>query len=254
MRSPALFSCLPLARPLLALARPLLVALIAIHFSAVAWSQRPNPRAVRQMQQRIQQQLKEAAENQPELAADPQVLALQKEFIAKTEKLASEFERKKQFAQAREAYESLVRLIPKYQPAEAGLKRVLNSQSLQDKKITDVKATGEWQDSGAVLREGMPVHIEVKGSWKVVYETGPKGIEIPQEKRINDGRIKLGSLIGVVVNSPSELKEARPFLVEDGDDFIAKKSGRLFLRMYDVDPTDNEGKLYVLIQSTFNSR
>jgi hypothetical protein len=58
-------------------------------------------------------------------------------------------------------------------------------------------------------------------------------------------------LIGVVVNSPAELKEAKPFLIENGKNFNASKTGRLFLRMFDVDPTDNEGKMYVLVQSTF---
>ena len=101
------------------------------------------------------------------------------------------------------------------------------------------------------LQAGMPVHTEVKGSWKVVYETGPEGIEIPKEFQQRDGRIKLGSLIGVVVNSPTELKDARPFLVENGKNFTANKTGRLFLRMFDVDHTDNEGKMLVLIQSTF---
>ena len=33
--------------------------------------------------------------------------------------------------------------------------------------------------------------------------------------------------------------------------FTANKTGRLFLRMFDVDHTDNEGKMLVLIQSTF---
>jgi hypothetical protein len=97
----------------------------------------------------------------------------------------------------------------------------------------------------------MPVHVEVKGTWNVVYETGPEGIEIPEEFRPRDHRIKLGTLIGVIANSPAELAEERPFVLENGKDFVAKKTGRLYLRMFDVDPSDNNGKLYVLIQSTF---
>ncbi len=194
---------------------------------------------------------KAVAEKQPQLPSDPQLLSLHKEFVVKAEKLATEYERRKQYAQAREVYESLVRLVPNYGSAEAGLKRALNSQSRDAKKIAEVQANGQWQYSGAMLRQGMPVHIETKGTWKVVYETGPKGIEIPNDFKLRDNRIKLGSLIAVVVSSSAELADAKPFAVRDGDDFIAKKSGRLYLRMYDVDPTDNEGKLYVLIQSTF---
>ena len=234
------------------LCQRLLILICAVSLAGVCFAQRPGTvRDVRQLQQRMQQQAKQAADNQPKMPADPQLLGLHKEFIAKAEKLAVEYERKKQYAQAREVYESLVRLVPNYSSAEAGLKRVLNSQSLQDRKVKEVLANQQWQDSGVTLREGMPVHVEVKGTWRVVYETGPKGIEIPNEMKPQDGRIKLGSLIAVIVGSPNELADAKPFLVNNGDDFIAKKSGRLYLRMFDVDPTDNEGSMYVMIQSTF---
>jgi hypothetical protein len=188
---------------------------------------------------------------QPSLPADPQLLGLHKEFVLKAEKLALEYERKKQLEKAREVYESMVRLVPNYATAEAGIQRILGSQRMQDRKLVTVEANQHWQDSGVNLQSGMPVHTEVKGRWKVVYETGSKGIEIPKAFQQRDSRIKLGSLIGVVVNSPAELKEAKPFLIENGKNFNASKTGRLFLRMFDVDPTDNEGKMYVLVQSTF---
>ena len=187
----------------------------------------------------------------PKLPEDPQLLSLHKEFVVKAEKLAVEYERKKQFDKAREVYESMVRLVLNFAAAEAGLERILGNQRSQDRKLVTVEADQMWQDSGINLQVGMPVHTEVKGIWKVVYETGPKGIEIPKEFQQRDSRIKLGSLIGVIVNSPTELKAAKPFLVEHGKNFTANKTGRLFLRMYDVDHTDNEGKVLVLIQSTF---
>ena len=214
-------------------------------------AQRRDFRKLQQAQQRMQEQMRSAAENQPKLPDDPQLLGLHKEFIAKAERLAMEYERKKQFDKAREVYESLVRLVPKYATAEEGLGRVLANQRMSDRRLTDVEANQQWQDSGVMLQQGMPVRIEVKGTWKVVYETGPKGIEIPEEFRQRDNRIKLGTLIGFVANTSAELAEARPFVVDNGMEFNAKKTGRLYLRMFDVDPTDNEGKLYVLIQSTF---
>lgn len=93
----------------------------------------------------------------------------------------------------------------------------------QDRKLTDVLATQGWQDSGVTLREGMPVQIEVKGSWKVVFETGPEGLELPNELRPKDNRIKLGTLIGVIANTPVELNEGQPFVVTSGMSFNAKK-------------------------------
>jgi hypothetical protein len=213
---------------------------------------RRGTRQQQQMQQKMQQEMRAIANSQPQLPSDPQLLNLHKEFISKAEKMAAEFERKRQFDKAREVYESLVRLVPKYSRAEEGLSRVLGNQTMQDKQVTSVEANQAWQDSGATLREGMPVRVEVKGTWKVVLETGPAGIEIPDKMRPRDNRIKLGTLIAVIANSPSELNEERPFVIQDGKEFVAKKTGRLFLRMFDVDPTDNQGKLYVLINSTFH--
>ena len=229
---------------------PALGLLLLIHFgmSSIAVGQRTDPR---QNQKRLQEQMRAAAENQPQLPSDPVLLNLHKEFIAKAEKLAVEYERKKDFDKAREVYESLVRLVPKYGAAEAGLNRILANQRAQDRKLANIFANKAWQDSGVTLREVMPVQIEVKGTWKVGFETGPAGLEIPNELRPKDNRIKLGTLIGVIANSPAELTEGQPFVVSGGMSFNAKKTGRLYLRMFDINPLDNEVSLYVLIQSTF---
>ncbi|WP_372718661.1 hypothetical protein [Novipirellula sp.] len=211
-------------------------------------------RAMKQQQEfqkRLQQQRKEAAENSPTLPTDPQLMGLHKEFITKAEKLAADYEKKKQTAEARQVYEAIVRLVPKYQPAEEGLSRMIAAQSVQDRKLTEVVANRGWQDSGVTLVQGMPVHMEVKGSWKVVVETDAKGVEIPNEIKPKSNDIKLGTLIGVIATSPSELDTEKPFVVAKQLDFINKKTGRLFLKMFDIDPTDNEGKIHVLIQSTF---
>jgi hypothetical protein len=210
-------------------------------------------REAARQQQQVQQKLREIATNEPDLPTDPQLLGLHKEFILKAEKLALEFERKKQLDKAREVYESLVRLVPKYANAEEGLARVLGSQKMQDRKLTEVRANDVWQDTGITLQEGMPVQAVINGTWKVVFETNSNGVEIPEEMRPKDGRIKLGTLIAQIANTPQELAEDTPFILESGKDFIAKKSGRLYLRMFDVDPSDNEGKLVVMIQSTFQN-
>lgn len=231
---------------------PCQAALIVVFMSVPLWAQSPNARreALRQQQQ-MQKQMQVIAGSQPELPSDPQLLSLQKEFIVKAERLAVEYERKQQFDQAREVYESLVRLVPKYKKAEDGLSRILGSQKMKDRKLVEVKANQAWQDSGVSLQKGMPVQVKLKGTWQVVFETGPEGISIPEKMRPKDNRIKLGTLIAAIVDSPQELAEARPLILEDGKDFIAKQTGRLYLRMFDVDPADNEGKIFVLVQSTF---
>jgi hypothetical protein len=205
----------------------------------------------KQMQRRMEQAVKDAAASQPILPNDPELLSLHKEFIVKAEKLAGEYERKKQYDKAREVFEAMSRLVPKYPAAEAGVKRMLQLQSMKDRKTVKVQASSGWQDSGAQIVKGMPVHVDVKGTWSVVYETGPDGIVIPEKMKPRDSRIKLGSLIGVIASSPGELETEKPFIVKPGNDFVAEKSGRLYMRMFDIDPTDNQGEVLVLIQSTF---
>ena len=182
--------------------------------------------------------------------SDPELLNLHKEFISKAEKLALEHERKKDFESARAVYESMTRLLPEYEAAQAGLKRILNAQSTQDRKVVEVQANRDWQDTQINLIAGNPVHIEAKGSWFVVNETGPDGLEIPKEIDPKNNKIKLGTLIGMIVSQP-DLTKLKPFPIGTGTDFIAPESGRLVLRMFDVDPKDNKGSLTVLIQSTF---
>lgn len=204
-----------------------------------------------QQQQAMQRKLRQIASSESGMPKDPQLLNLHREFITKTEKLAMEYERKKQFDQAREAYQSIVRLVPDYTGGNQGLARVLTYQTSQDRKIVKVQADQTWQDSGVTLTAGMPVKIEVKGVWKVVVESGAEGIEIPKDMRPQDGRIRWGTLIGTIVSGPSELAEAKPIRLESGTEFVTNNSGKLYLRMFDIDPSDNEGELLVLVQSTF---
>ena len=241
-----------MTRPLIALASLCLI-LETVSDGHLA-AQNPNAQRMqqqKQMQRRMQQAMKDVAAAQPDLPNDPQLLSLHKEFITKAEKLANEYERKKQYDKAREVFEAMSRLVPKYPEADAGVKRMLQMQSMRDRKVAEVQATGGWQDSGAQLQKGMPVHIEVKGTWSVVFETGPEGMVIPDKLKPHDSRIRLGTLIGFVAASPSELDKAKPFIVKPGNDFVADKSGRLYLRMFDIEPSDNAGKMLVLIQSTF---
>jgi tetratricopeptide (TPR) repeat protein len=235
-----------------------LIAVVVFTGLAVAersWGQNANLRRLQQqqkeMQRRMEQQMREAAAAQPDLPSDPELLLLHKEFITRAEKLAAEYERKKQYDKAREVFEAMTRLLPKYQEAQAGLQRMLKAQSMQDRKLTEVQAAAGWQDSGATLVKGIPVRVDVKGTWSVVVETGPEGVQIPNDLKPRDSKIRLGTLVGVIASSSAELEKAEPFPIKPGDDFVAKENGRLFLRMFDIDPSDNQGKLYVLIQSTF---
>lgn len=183
-------------------------------------------------------------------AIDPQLMSLHRDFVAKAEKLASEYERKKSYDQARQVYESMTRLIPDYDAAQQGLKRMLTAQSSQDQQIVQVESDRDWQDTGITLIKGNPVRLGTKGQWTVVHECGPGGLTIPKELDPRNPKIKLGMLIGLIASDP-DTNKLKPFPIGTGSEFIAPASGRLLLRMYDVDPSDNKGSISVMVQSTF---
>jgi hypothetical protein len=189
---------------------------------------------------------KNRKEERPARPRDPRLVEMHREFLSKTEKLAAEYESKRDLTKAREVYESILRLMPKYEKAEQALSRITQQEATKDRKTLKVSATRDWQDAGVVLQKGMPVHIEAQGEWETTMKTGPDGLQIPKEYR----NFKLGALVGII-NTGGDPKEIKPFLIGSKKDFIAEQTGRLFLRIYDANPRDNAGDLSVLIQSTF---
>ncbi len=216
-----------------------LVFLLACCSAAVSQAQRPGTRP----------QPQPAELKPPALPEDPKLKDLHREFIVKAERLAMEYERKKDYTAAQSAYESLLRIAPDHSLAKQALQRVLDAQA-QDKRLVRVSAKEAWQDTGIKLIAGMPVHILAKGSWTLSHEMGPEGLEIPDEFKLKDNRIKLGTLIGAISRS-GNVQDARPFRIGDSLDFTADSNGTLFLRMYDIDPSDNDGMMMVLVRSTF---
>jgi hypothetical protein len=91
------------------------------------------------------------------------------------------------------------------------------------------------------------VHITVSGTWtlKMTHELGPDGMEIPEELR----DFNLGSLVaGINTGDPEEWE---PFTVGRDYRFTAQQSGKLMLGMWDSEHSDNQGKLEVTIEGTF---
>lgn len=191
---------------------------------------------------------KDKEENKgPDLPGDPELLKLHTEFVKKTVKLAQDYERKQDIEKARECYERILKLLPRLPEAEQALAKIKAKQLTADKKRMTVNANSGWQDTGVDVLADKPVAIEVNGNWtfKMSEELGPEGMEIPEELR----EFNLGSLIGMI-QTPGE-KDIKPFLVGKSLEFTPEKSGRLLLRMYDSDPSDNTGRLNVEIHGTF---
>lgn len=225
----------------------IVVGVVAI--PCLLWGQNPGRRGPAQppKQQTPNNKKDEKAEARP-LPKDPKLLAFHHDFVKKVEKLAADYERGDQAEKARACYEEILKLVPEYGPAKEKLGRLLERELTAERKVMDVHANREWQDTGVIVVPGKPVRIAARGTWtfKLSHELSPKGMQIPKELRDFD----LGALVGIIVTNqkPDELK---PFLIGDGIELVGEQPGRLLLRMYDTDPSDNIGKISVEITGTY---
>ena len=182
----------------------------------------------------------------PPLPNDRRLLSLHLEFVKKAEKLATEYERKKELGKAKAVYGEILKLVPQYTAAKTKLALIRQREANAKVKQTRVLANKSWQDSGVSVIEGAPVTIRAAGTWtfNLKVELGPDGIKIPKELR----KYNLGCLIGAIDRGDGK---PQPFVIGRETSFVAKTNGRLYLRMYDVLPEDNSGNLKVEIRGTF---
>lgn len=183
----------------------------------------------------------------PDVPDDPKIRELYKDFVTKAERLARDFEKARQYDKARTCYEQILKLVPGYPAAEAALAKLHEREATAARRSLDVLANKGWQDTGVIVLPGKPLTIRAEGTWnfRLAASLGPNGMEIPKELR----DFNLGSLVGMIVAADSS--EAKPFFVGAEFQTTATQRGRLWLRMYDADPSDNAGKLSVTIEGTF---
>lgn len=230
----------------------LLVAIALVMVMPLLAQQPGRPQAGRQPQP----QAKNGKNNKADEVKidDERLIELHRQFITSVEKLATEYEKKGELEKARHCYEQVIRLLPQYTPAKEKLDGVKTREATAEKKVIDIFANKEWQDTGLTVGEGKPVSIKATGTWKIRidYDLGPDGVEIPPELR----DFNIGALVGMIVTNPSSTdpKENPVFAVGSSKSFTASQTGRLFLRMYDAEPKDNVGKLSVEITGSFEKK
>jgi hypothetical protein len=161
--------------------------------------------------------------NKSKLPDDQRLLEIHQAFIRGAMKLALEYERKKDLDKAITCYHEILRLVPNYGPAQAGLAKIIGKQATAKRVVVEVMANKGWQDSGVDVIEGKPVMIRADGHWKLNmhYPVGGEGIEIPKELR----QFNLGSLIGIIIppgEKPSANIEAP---AESSESAAAENSG-----------------------------
>lgn len=190
---------------------------------------------------------REAPKTRP-LPDDKRLLALHLEFVKQAEKLGKEYESDKDWSKARAVYEEILKLVPQYPPAQAKLAEMLSHERGAQTASFDILASEGWQDTGIDVMPDKPVTITAAGRWtfQLQVETNAEGITIPKELR----DYNLGCLIGVI-KSPGDPEGNTPFVVGPQKHLMPERGGRLFLRMYDTDPRDNDGSLKVEIRGTF---
>lgn len=185
-----------------------------------------------------------------QLPTDPKLLEIHRDFVTKAEKLASEYEKSRQPGKAKTCYEEILRLVPEYSVAKTKIAQLAEDELKADRKVFEVLANKDWQDSGIQVIAGKPIRIMAEGSWtfNMSHKVTPAGMEVA--KHLRD--FNPGALIGIVdTGNAKDNKDAKPFEVGDRTDFIPKQNGRLLLRMYDSDPSDNVGKILCTIMGTF---
>ncbi|GAA4435059.1 tetratricopeptide repeat protein [Bremerella cremea] len=181
------------------------------------------------------------------LPADPRLVELHREFVTKAEKLGDEYARKKDWEKARIVFGEVLKLVPNYRPAVEKLKVINGELSNANKKIVTVEAKDSWVDTGIDLTEGSPIAFRAEGEWMMVHIGDANGLEIPREMR----DYKLGSLIGVIAQSTTPDKDTVPFTIGAQRQMNAPRSGRLLLKMHDINNEDNRGQMRVEISGNF---
>jgi hypothetical protein len=181
------------------------------------------------------------------LPDDKKLMALHLDFVKKAMNLGDEYEKTKDWGKARAVYEEVLKLVPQFPSANAKLTEMIQREAGAQKVTVNVKADAAWQDSGIELIEGKPIIIQVTGTWvfHLEVETTADGLTIPKELR----DFPLGCLVGMIPSDDPKL--SKPFVLGSGKQFISDRNGKLFLRMYDTDPSDNRGALKVEISGTF---
>ncbi len=182
------------------------------------------------------------------LPDDKRLLALHLDFVKQAEKLGKEYEAGKEWGKARNVYEEILKLVPQYPPAQAKLAEMLQHERGAQSATVTVQANEGWQDTGIDLIADKPVALVATGKWTfhLQVETNADGLMIPKELR----DFNPGCLLGMIPDK-SDPENNKPFVVGPSKQFTAERSGRLFLRMYDTDPRDNDGALKVEIRGTF---
>jgi hypothetical protein len=195
---------------------------------------------------------KEKGDDMAPLPNDPELLNLHREFVQKAEKLAVKYEKEKQWSNAKDCYQEILKLVPQYPPAKQKVQELLQLEAGAYNHSVVLRANEKWKDTGVTVIEGRPITIRATGTWTftLTADVSADGLKIPEELREFDP----GCLVGMIIPPDvQDRKEIKPFMIGSEKQFIPPKSGSLLVQMYDNDMRDNSGELTLEIQGTFHA-
>ncbi len=186
----------------------------------------------------------------PPLPTDPKLLTLHRDFVLNAEKLAVEYERAKQYDKAKACYTEIAGLVRSHTAARDKLAEYAQREATAQTSTFEVAANKAWQDTGIRVLPGKPVTIRSAGRWtfKLSASLGAEGMQIPDELK----DYNLGCLLAVIDTGNPE--DYAPFTVGAERTIVPSAGGRLMVRMYDIDPSDNEGSLQLQFQGTYEGK
>ena len=186
----------------------------------------------------------------PPLPDDQKLLKLHMAFVRDATKLAETYERERDWDKAVAVYGEIIKLVPQYNKAKQKLAEINARIANKEKHQTTVDSRKDWQYSGVIVVEGKPVTIRAAGSWTFTLKAKltPDGIPIPKDLREFD----LGALIGYI--DTGDPKKDKPFMIGAQRSFKAKQTGKLYLKMHDSDPKDNDGTIAVEVVGDFRKK
>jgi len=192
-------------------------------------------------------------EDKVKIITDPELMELHLDFVKKTEKLGQKYEKEKNWSRAKDCYEQILKLAPQYPPAKAKVEQLLQMEAQAQSQVIVLAANEKWKDTGIILLEDRPVTIRATGTWtfRLTGEVGPAGLKIPEDLREFDPGCLVGMIVPPEVSDPK--KDLKPFMIGQEKQFLAPRTGRLFLQMYDNDVRDNEGELTIEIRGTYQA-
>lgn len=176
---------------------------------------------------------------------DPRLLKFQREFVEKAEDLGDEYARKQEWGKAKAVFNEILKLAPQYKTAQDKMDAINRNLIGSNRKVLTINASGDWRDTGINVNKGALLRIAAEGKWTFVFEGDADGVEPPRELR----DLRLGSLVGYIA-IPGD-KKPQPFMIGKRREFEAPATGRLFLKMFDTDNSDNQGTMAVEIGGEF---